>query len=139
VSGRAMFKLTATCEKPQVKVWFKLNILAGSFREILGFPKLTFSLELELLIPAGWAAIFFPDFPGAISDFGFLRLRHRAGSLFQFVSQGQYAADRFVVADPLCELTILIGRREKMVDDRLRIHGALHLNKTMDPRKCSSS
>jgi hypothetical protein len=122
-----MFKLTASREKPQVKVWFKLNILAGSFREILGVPKLTFSLEPELFIPSGWPAIFFPDFPGAISDFGFLRLCQIAGSLFQFVGQGQYAADRFVVADPLRELAILIGRREKMVDDLLRIHGALHL------------
>jgi len=79
------------------------------------------------LIPSGWAAIFFPDFPGAISDFSFLRLRHSAGSLFQFVSQGQYAADRFVVADPLRELAVLIGLGEKMADDLLLIHGALHL------------
>jgi hypothetical protein len=102
-------------------------MVAGSFRKILGFPKFTFSLEPKLFIPSRWAAIFFPDFPGAISDFSFLRLCHRAGSLFQFVSQGQDAADRFVVADPLRELAILIGRREKMVDDLLRIHGALHL------------
>jgi hypothetical protein len=101
-------------------------IITVSFCEILGFPKFTFGLEPKLFIPPGWAAIFFPDLLGAISDVGFLRLRHRAGSLFQFVSQGQYLADRFVVADPLREPAILIGRREKMVDDLLRIHGALH-------------
>jgi hypothetical protein len=77
------------------------------------------------LIPSGWAAIFFPDFPGAISDFSFFRLRHSAGSLFQFVSQRQYAADRFVVADPQRELAVLIGLGEKMADDLLLIHGAL--------------
>jgi hypothetical protein len=32
-----------------------------------------------------------------------------------------------VVADSLRELAILVGRREKMVDDLLRIHGTLHL------------
>jgi hypothetical protein len=108
------------------------------FCDILSFPKFTFSLEPKLLIPSGWAAIFFPDFPGAISDFSFLRLRHSAGSLFQFVSQGQYAADRFVVADPLRKLAVLIGLGEKMADDLFLIHCALHLNKTMEPRNCSS-
>jgi hypothetical protein len=109
------------------KLWFKLNVRAASFCEILSFPEFTFSLEPKFFIPPGWPAIFLPDFPGAISDFSFLRVRHSAGSLFQFVSQGQYAADRFVVADPLRELAILVGRREKMVDDLLRIHGKLHL------------
>jgi hypothetical protein len=109
------------------QLWFKLNVRAASFCEILSFPEFTFSLEPKLFIPPGWPAIFLPDFPGAISDFSFLRLRQSAGSLFQFVSQGQYAADRFVVADPLRELAILVGRREKMVDDLLRIHGKLHL------------
>jgi hypothetical protein len=63
----------------------------------------------------------------ANSDFSFLRLRQGAGSLFQFVSQGQYATDRFVVADPMRELAVLIGLREKMADDLLLIHCALHL------------
>jgi hypothetical protein len=122
-----MIKLTETATSCCSELRFKLNILAASFCEILSFPKFTFSLEPKLLIPSGWAAIFFPDFPGAISDFSFLRLRHSAGSLFQFVSQGQYAADRFVVADPLRELAVLIGLGEKMADDLLLIHGALHL------------
>jgi hypothetical protein len=76
---------------------------------------------------SGWAAIFFPDLPGANSDFSFLRLRQSAGSLFQFFSQGQYPADRFVVPDPMRELAVLIGLREKMADDLLLIHCALHL------------
>jgi hypothetical protein len=105
----------------------KLNVRAASFCEILSFSEFTLSLEPKLFIPPGWPAIFLPDFPGSISDFGFVRVRHSAGSLLQFVSQGQNTADRFVVADPLRELAILVGRREKMVDDMLRIHGTLHL------------
>src|SRR3982074_1132297 len=122
-----MIKLTETRDQLLFRTSVQLNILAASFCEILSFPKFTFSLEPKLLIPSGWAAIFFPDFPGAISDFSFLRLRHSAGSLFQFVSQGQYAADRFVVADPLRESAVLIGLGEKMADDLLLIHCALHL------------
>jgi len=105
----------------------KLNVRAASFCEILSFSEFTLSPEPKLFIPPGWPAIFLPDFPGAISDFGFVWVRHSAGSLLQFVSQGQYAVDRFVVADPLRELAILVGGREKMVDDMLRIHGTLHL------------
>jgi hypothetical protein len=114
-------------ERRSSELRFKLNILAVSFCEILCFPIFTFSLKPKLFIPSGWPATFFPDFPRAMSDFSFLRLRHSAGSLFQFVSQGQYAADRFLIADPLRELAVFVGLREKIADELLLIHGALHL------------
>jgi hypothetical protein len=47
----------------------KLVVVAGFFCEVFGFPKFSFGLEPKLFISSGWPVVFFPDFPGALSDF----------------------------------------------------------------------
>ena len=60
---------------------------------------------LRLFLPV----VFFPDFPRPLSDFFFVRPRYRAGLLFEFFYERQYSLDRLPIADPACEVLVLVG------------------------------
>jgi hypothetical protein len=105
----------------------KLHIVGSFFCEFVSFPKLPLSLEPKLYIPSDGLVVFFPDFPGALSDLFFVGLCQGAGSLLQFFRQSQYALNRFPIGYPPREVAVLMGLREKAGDDLLLIHCALHL------------
>jgi hypothetical protein len=52
----------------------KLHIVGSFFCEFVSFPKLPLSLEPKLYIPSDGLVVFFPDFPGALSDLFFVGL-----------------------------------------------------------------
>jgi hypothetical protein len=84
----------------------KLDVVADFFCGILSFTKFAFGLEPKLFISSYRAVVFFPDFPGALSDFFFVGLCQSSGSLFQLRCQGQYALDRFPIAYPPREVAV---------------------------------
>jgi hypothetical protein len=95
--------------------------------EIFSFAKFPFGLEPKLFIPSYRPVVFFPDFPGAFSDFIFVRLCHSAGSLFQLLCQRQYALNCFQIAHPPRKVAVLIGLLEKAGDRLLLIHCTLSI------------
>jgi hypothetical protein len=105
----------------------KLDVVADFFCEIFSFAKFPFGLEPKLFIPSDWPVVFFPDFPGTLSDFFFVGFCQNAGSLFQLRCQGQYALDRFPIAYPPREVAVLIGLLEKAGDRLLLIHRTLSI------------
>ncbi len=114
------------------------NVVAGLSCELFSFPKLAFSPEAELVIPADRSAMFFPDFPGPDPDSIFAGLCQCTGALFQFFRQHQYPLTGFPIPNPPGEIAVLFGLQEKAPDYLLSIHRALHLNKTAQRRKCST-
>jgi hypothetical protein len=99
----------------------QLDVIAGFFCELFSFAKFPFGLEPKLFIPSSWPVVFVPDFPGALSDFFFVGFCQSAGSLFQVRCQGQYALNRFPIADPPREVAVLVGLLEKAGDRLLLI------------------
>jgi hypothetical protein len=100
----------------------KLDVVADFFCDIFSFAKFPFGLEPKLFIPSNWPVVFFPDFPGALSDFFVVGFCQSAGSLFQLRCQGQYALDRFPIAYPPREVAVLIGLLEKAGDRPYTLH-----------------
>ena len=105
----------------------KLDVVADFFCEIFSFTKFAFGLEPKLFISSYRAVVFFPDFPGALSDFFFVGFCQSAGCLFQLHCQGQYALNRFPIAYPPREVAVLIGLLEKAGDRLLLIHRTLSI------------
>jgi hypothetical protein len=105
----------------------KLDVVADFFCEIFSFTKFAFGLEPKLFISSYRAVVFFPDFPGALSDFFFVGFCQSAGYLFQLHCQGQYALNRFPIAYPPREVAVLIGLPEKAGDRLLLIHRTLSI------------
>ena len=87
----------------------KLGVVADFVCEIFSFAEFPFGLEPKLFIPSNWPVVFFPDFPGALSDFFFIGFCQIAGSLFQLRCQGQYAPDRFPIAYPPREVAVFLA------------------------------
>jgi hypothetical protein len=105
----------------------KLDVVADLFCEIFSFAKFLFGLEPKLFIPSYRPVVFFPDFPGAVSDSIFVGLCHSAGSLFQLLCQGQYALNCFRISHPPRKVAVLIGLLEKAGDRLLLIHCTLSI------------
>jgi len=104
----------------------KLDVVADFVCEIFSFAKFPFGLQPKLFIPSYRPFVFFPDFPGAFSDFIFVGLCHSAGSLFQLRCQGQCAGpfpDRY----PPREVAVFFGLLEKAGDRLLLIHRTLSI------------
>jgi hypothetical protein len=102
-----------------------LNLFVSFFCERFRFPEFPLGLQPKLQIPSIGPVIFFPDFPSAISNFGFLRFCESAGALFQLFREGQYALDRFPIAYPPGKLAVLVGLRQNADDNLPLIHDAL--------------
>jgi hypothetical protein len=84
-----------------------LRTFVGFFCEILGFLKFPFGSQPKLFITTHRSAVFFPDFPGALSNSTFAGSCQGAGSLFQFFRQQRYISGRLPIANPPREFAIL--------------------------------
>jgi hypothetical protein len=120
-------KLAELNSVTDLKLMHKLNVVRSFLRLILCFLQFPLGLEPELLISANRSAIFLPDFAGALLNLLFVGLCHAAGSLFQFFRQGQYALDRFSIAYPPREVSVLVGLGKKAGDILPLIHSTLPL------------
>jgi hypothetical protein len=81
----------------------KLDVVADFVCEIFSFAKFPFGLEPKLFIPSYRPVVFFPDFPGAFSDFIFVGLCHSAVFAVSAPLSGPICAELFPNLPPTAQ------------------------------------